>query len=164
MAYPFQRNLHYTYANNWQGQATYTGTFDTVKQNNRLWPWPYRGSPAGHASQWRYLKRGCLQRRRYISMHWHIAYLCACTQEPLAKMNNMIVNIESTMFSAAMDKNIIRIRLRIASMRTKQLRHQTGKRCRVVRQSLWHNQQLQSIHLGHLTAVIGASLARIRSW
>ena len=40
MAEPYLRNSHYTYASNWQGQATYVDPFGSLELANRLWPLP----------------------------------------------------------------------------------------------------------------------------
>ena len=74
-----------------------------------------------------------------------------------------------------MDKNVIDLSLRIASMRTELLRNQTVKRFWVIRQHLRHyhisglkslqiTNHSQSIPLGVLTAVSGTSLGCIRSY
>ena len=39
MAEPYLRNSHYTYASNWQGQATYVDLFGSLEPANRYGPY-----------------------------------------------------------------------------------------------------------------------------
>ena len=71
-----------------------------------------------------------------------INFIRADAHKNYSYMNNIAFDIRSNMSSATTNKISSKVSLRIASMRAKQLRNQTVKRCRGIRQPLWHKQPL----------------------